>query len=86
MHVKYRIMEHHHAFNFFLTTLSHWNALFRHIVKTKVSFDAYLNELSFWRTNQPGPFLRKKYYHALELWLSIQWTVPSALHQSKIIH
>ena len=48
----------------------------RHIVKTKVSFNAYLNEDSFKQANRPRAFvptkiLSKQNNVALELWLSI---------------
>ena len=46
----------------------------RHVVKSKVSFGALLNELSLRRTNRPREFVRTKVLSKveLELWLSIQ--------------
>ena len=47
MHVTYRILEHYHAFDLFQPSFLNEMLCFldslRHIVKTKVSFDALLN-------------------------------------------
>ena len=51
MHVTYRILVHYRAFHFFqppfLNGILYFFYSLRHIVKTKVGFDAYLNELKF---------------------------------------